>query len=150
MTSASSSRHFPPNQACLREGEAQHFTDHPHLPLRAWVFSSLPLLSHFLPAFRLQDSDLLKTEESTSSHVFHISFANTALSCLPCLPFISALIHFSSFILRLSCLLSGILASGLWFLTPVLQISRSSCLIASLSLTHSLGVLLGLSLTFDL
>lgn len=35
VTPASSSRHFPPNQACLREGKAQHFIDHPHLPLRA-------------------------------------------------------------------------------------------------------------------
>lgn len=48
MTAASPSRRFPPNQACLREGEAQRFTDHPHLPLRAWVSSSLPLPSHFL------------------------------------------------------------------------------------------------------
>lgn len=32
---ASSSGPCPPDQACLREGEAQHLVDHPHLPLRA-------------------------------------------------------------------------------------------------------------------
>ena len=102
-----------------------------------------------LPTSRLQDSGLLKTEKSTSQHVFHFGFANAALSRAPVLP---ASIHFSSFILYpLSCLLSCILASrGPWSLTPVLQISWSSYLIANLSLARGFGVLLGLSPTFDL
>lgn len=93
-----------------------------------------------LPTSRLQDSGLLKTEKSTSQHVFHFGFANAALSRPPTLP---ASIHFSSFILYpLSCLLSCILASrGPWSLIPILQISWSSHLIASLSLAHGFGVL---------
>lgn len=72
----------------------------PVLPLRARASSSLitpvpfscPLTSQ--PP-RLQDSGLLKTEKSTSQHVFYSSFADTALCHSPSSPHPSST-HFSS------------------------------------------------------
>lgn len=98
MAPTSSFRPFPPNQACGGEGKAQHLTDHPHLPLRAWVSSPLTTPVPFphpldLPASRLQNSGILKSEKVTSQHVFHFDFANTVLYHLPSslYPFVSRL-----------------------------------------------------------
>lgn len=132
---------LPPNQACLGEGEAQHLTDHPHLPLRTWVSSTLTTPVPFphplcLPASRLRDAEKL-----TSQHVFRFDFANTALYHLPSLP---VSIHF------LSCCPSSFPVSGSpMALGPLLQSLVLMVFLpeANLSLAHGFGVPLGLPLT---
>lgn len=59
----------------VASASSSRLTDHPHLPLRAWVASSVTTPVPFphplgLPASRLQDSGLLKMEKSTLSTSF--------------------------------------------------------------------------------
>lgn len=145
---ASSFGPFPPNQACLGKGEAQHLTDHPRLPLGAWVSSPLTTPAPFphplsLPASRLQDSGLLKSEKLTSQHVFPFDFANAVLYHPPSLP---VSIRFSSFIPH-SCPVLSLLLILSWPLAPCLNTVFMVFLPeASLSLACGFGVPLGLSL----
>ncbi|KAF6109530.1 hypothetical protein HJG60_010803 [Phyllostomus discolor] len=111
VASASSPRPFPPNQACLGQGEAQQCTVIPTVT-QSWASSSSTTPVPFprplgLPASRLQDSGLLKTEKLTSQHVYNFDFVNTALCCSPVLP---ASTHVSSLIPQsrpVSCPASG-------------------------------------------
>ena len=145
MASASSPRPFPPNQTCLGQGEAQQLTVIPTVT-QGWASSSSTTPIPFphplgLPASRLQDSGLLKTEKLTSQHVYNFDFANTTLlpSPPPCIH--SFLIsHF----LVPSYLLSCIWAShGPWSFGPKLQFSWSSSQKPTYLWPVVLGFLLG-------
>lgn len=84
---------FLPNQAHLGQSEAQHLIDCPHLLLKA---TSIPFPHPLgLPASRLQNSDLPKSEKAASQHLFQFGFANRALCLCPTLP---ASFHFSPFL----------------------------------------------------
>lgn len=148
VASASSPRPFPPNHACLGQGEAQQLTVIPTVT-QGWASSSSATPVPFphplgRPASRLQDSGLLKTEKLTSQHVYNFVFANTALCCP-----LSSLYPFISHLSFASPVLSPpVLHLGLsWSLVPcpktaVLMVFFPE---AHLSLAYGFGAPLGVS-----